>query len=63
MRTFFKILFSPVLIVWWLCKLLIRILTIPIVVLWFILKSIAPELTRPLQSIATWLGDLFRLFR
>ena len=61
MRTFFKILFSPVIIVWWLIKLIIRILTIPVVIFWRILQAIAPELTRPLEGLAAGLGQIFRL--
>lgn len=62
MKTFFKILFSPILIVWWLVKLTIRILTIPVVILWKILQYIAPEITRPLQGLANALAHIFRLW-
>jgi hypothetical protein len=61
MSTFFKILFSPILIGWWLVKLTIRILTIPVVITWRILQAIAPELTRPLESLTAGLGRIFRL--
>jgi hypothetical protein len=62
MKTFFKILFSPILIVWWLVKLIIRIVTIPVVILWKILQFIAPEITRPLEGLANALAHIFRLW-
>lgn len=61
MKTFFKILFSPILIAWWLIKLVIRILTLPVLIIWHILRAIAPELTRPLEGLANGLGEIFRL--
>jgi hypothetical protein len=61
MKTFFKILFSPILIVWWLIKLVVRIVTIPVVIVWKILTYIAPEITRPLQGLTNALGQIFRL--
>ena len=61
MKTFFRILFSPILIAWWLVKLIIRIVTIPVVIIWRIMQSIAPEITRPLEGLANWLGEIFRL--
>ena len=61
MKTFFKILFSPILIAWWLVKLTIRILTLPVLIIWHILRAIAPEITRPLEGLANWLGEIFRL--
>jgi hypothetical protein len=61
MKTFFKILFSPILITWWLVKLVIRIVTIPVFVVWKILQSIAPEITRPLEGFANALARIFRL--
>ena len=61
MSIFFKILFSPILIIWWFVKLTIRILTIPVVIGWRILQAIAPENTRPLEGFATELGRIFRL--
>lgn len=61
MKTFFKILFSPILITWWLIKLVIRIMTIPVVIFWRILRAIAPELTRPLEGLANGLAMIFRL--
>jgi hypothetical protein len=61
MTTFFKILFSPIIIVWWLVKLVIRIVTIPVFILWRILQSIAPEITRPLEGLANALARIFRL--
>jgi len=33
MKTFFKILFSPILILWWFIKLTIRILFIPVTII------------------------------
>ena len=61
MKTFFKILFSPILITWWLVKLLIRVVTIPVVILWRMLRWVAPEITRPMDSLANGLGEVFRL--
>ncbi len=61
MKTFFKILFSPILIVWWLVKMVIRILTLPVLILWRILQAIAPEITRPLEGLANALARIFRL--
>jgi hypothetical protein len=61
MKTFFKILFSPVLLVWWLVKLAIRIVTIPVVILWKILQSIAPDITQPLEGFSNALAQIFRL--
>ncbi len=61
MKTFFKILFSPLLIAWWMVKLVIRIVTIPVVILWRILRFVAPELTRPLEGLTNALGQIFRL--
>ena len=63
MSIFFKILFSPILIIWWFVKLTIRILILPVAICWHILKAVAPEITQPLQGFANWLGDLFRLFK
>ena len=62
MKTFFKILFSPILIAWWLVKLVIRIVTIPVVVIWRVLQSIAPEIARPLEGLANALARIFRLW-
>lgn len=61
MKTFFKILVSPILIAWWLVKFVIRVVTIPVVILWRILKAIAPEITRPLDGLANALSGIFRL--
>jgi len=60
-KTFFKILFSPILILWWFTKLTIRILFIPVTILWRIMRAIVPEITRPLDGLAKGLGYIFRL--
>ena len=61
MKTSFKILFSPILVVWWMVKLLIRIVALPAIIIWRILRCIAPELTRPFDGLANALGQIFRL--
>jgi hypothetical protein len=61
MKTLFKVIFSPILIVWWLAKLIVRIVTIPLVILWRTLRFVAPELTRPLDGLANALGQIFSL--
>lgn len=61
MKTVFKILVSPILLVWWIIKLLIRILALPAIILWRILRFIAPEITRPLDGLTNALGQIFRL--
>jgi hypothetical protein len=61
MKTFFKILFSPIIILWWFIKLTIRILFIPVTIIWRIMRAIAPEITRPLDGLAEALGKIFRL--
>lgn len=61
MKTIFKIIFSPILIVWWLTKLAIRIFALPAIIVWRILRAILPEITRPFDGLATALGQIFRL--
>lgn len=61
MNTLFKIIFSPVRLLWWLTKLVIQILFIPARILWTILRMVLPELTRPFESLANGLAQIFRL--
>jgi len=61
MNAFFRIIFSPVIILWWLVKLVIQILFIPVRILWAILRMVLPELTRPLEGVANGLSQIFRL--
>jgi hypothetical protein len=32
-----------------------------VLIIWHILRAIAPEITRPLEGLANWLGEIFRL--
>lgn len=61
MKSFFRILFSPILITWWIIKLLIRILTIPVVILWRILQMLVPEATKLVDGPVGALKEIFRL--
>jgi hypothetical protein len=61
MSSALKVIFSPILILWWLTKLIIQVLFVPIRILWTILRMVLPELTRPFDSLAHGLSQMFRL--
>lgn len=60
MKTIFKIIFSPVLLVLWLVKISCYILFFPLIILWKILRVIGPELTRPLESLMSGIRGILR---
>jgi hypothetical protein len=61
MKSFFRLLFSPILVAWWLIKLLVRILALPVTIVWRILRMIAPEATRLVDGPVNALKEIFRL--
>lgn len=60
MKIFFKILFSPILIPWWLLKFTFRILAFPITIIWRILQKLVPEVTNLIDGPAAAIRDIFR---
>jgi hypothetical protein len=60
MKTFFKIIFSPILIAWWLIKTIIRVLAFPITIIWRILRKITPRLTELVDEPVAGIRDVFR---
>jgi hypothetical protein len=61
MKSFFRILFSPILVTWWLIKLIIRILALPVTIVWRILQMIVPEATKLVDGPVNALKEIFRL--
>lgn len=41
-------------------KLIFIVILLPIIILWKILRLIVPELTRPLDSLASGIANIFR---
>jgi|GEM_PF-3475418 len=61
MKSFFRLLFSPILITWWLIKFLVRILAMPVTLIWRILQMIVPEATKLVDGPVNALKEIFRL--